>query len=102
MKDTLRLWARAWSVISGPLLYPAGSAAMCGRSKGGCSGSRFDALTPTTTTRPAGASPAHLKWNYWISARPLLVSRTSSPMTVMFSSRPTTRLMLPGIAPPAR
>src|SRR5215217_2985728 len=42
---------------------------------------------------------AHLKWYYWITARPLLVSRTSSPMTVMFSSRPTTRLMLPGIAP---
>jgi hypothetical protein len=44
----------------------------------------------------------HLKLNYWISARPLLVSRTSSPMTVMFPSRPTIRLMLPGIAPPAR
>src|SRR5215203_4502913 len=45
---------------------------------------------------------AHLHENYWISARPLLVRRTSSPMTVMFSSRPTIRLVLPGIAPPAR
>jgi hypothetical protein len=45
--------------------------------------------------------PAHLRLNYWISARPLLVRRTSSPMTVMFSSRPTIRLVLPGIAPPA-
>jgi hypothetical protein len=40
------------------------------------------------------------KLNYWNSARPLLVRRTSSPMTVMFSSRPTIRLVLPGIAPP--
>jgi hypothetical protein len=47
-------------------------------------------------------SLTHLKLNYWISARPLLVRRTSSPITVMFSSRPTIRLMLPGIAPPAR
>ena len=39
---------------------------------------------------------------YPISARPLPVSRTSSPMTVMFSSRPTIRLMLHGIAPPVR
>jgi hypothetical protein len=51
---------------------------------------------------PTPAASAHLKFNYWISACPLLVSRTSSPMTVMFSSRPTIRLMLPGIAPPAR
>jgi hypothetical protein len=54
------------------------------------------------TTAPASSSPVHLKWNYLISARPLLVSRTSSPMTVMLSSRPTIRLVLPGIAPPAR
>ena len=53
-------------------------------------------------TAPASSSPVHLKWNYLISARPLLVSRTSSPMTVMLSSRPTIRLVLPGIAPPAR
>jgi hypothetical protein len=52
------------------------------------------------TTAPAGTSLTHLTWNYWITARPLLVSRTSSPMTVMFSSRPTIRLVLPGIAPP--
>jgi hypothetical protein len=40
-----------------------------------------------TLTRIASrrSLPAHLKLNYWISARPLLVSRTSSPMTVMFS-----------------
>ena len=37
---------------------------------------------------------AHLEVNYWISARPLPVIRTSSPMTVMFSSRPTIRLVL--------
>jgi hypothetical protein len=51
---------------------------------------------------PVGTSSVHLKLYYWISARPLLVRRTSSPMTVMFSSRPTIRLVLPGIAPPAR
>jgi hypothetical protein len=47
-------------------------------------------------------SPAQPGRNHWTSARPLLVRRTSSPMTVMFSSRPTIRLMLPGIAPSAR
>jgi hypothetical protein len=53
------------------------------------------------TARSVDASSAHLKLNYWISARPLSVSRTSSPMTVMLSSRPTIRLVWPGIAPPS-
>ena len=37
---------------------------------------------------------------YPISASPLSVRRTSSPTTVMLCSRPTIRLVWPGIAPP--
>ena len=50
----------------------------------------------------AESVPLGSQSHYPIAARPLLVSRTSSPMTVMLSSRPTIRLVLPGIAPPAR
>jgi hypothetical protein len=47
-------------------------------------------------------SPAKPHRNHRTSACPLLVSRTSSPMSVMFPPRSTIRLMLSGIAPPAR
>jgi DNA mismatch repair protein MutL len=62
---------------------------------------RAEAVSVATTT-DTGAILTHFEWFYWISVRPLRVSRTSSPITVMFSSRPTIRLMLPGIAPPLR
>jgi hypothetical protein len=39
---------------------------------------------------------------YLVSASPLPVSCTSSPMAIMLSPRPTTRMVRPGIAPPVR
>ncbi len=53
--------------------------------------------------QPAVGHPASASCLYYLVwAHPLLVSRTSSPINVMLSSRPTTRTVRPGIAPPAR
>jgi hypothetical protein len=104
--DGLYCWVKCASVcILLPRQYPCTCPATTSTPTGVAAAAARNGAPRGVVGRDNGTrrrSLTHLKLNYWISARPLLVSRTSSPITVMFSSRPTTRLMLPGIAPPAR